>query len=351
MKFSDKIEQWYETHRRNLPWRQTDDPYSIWIAEVIFQQTRINQGLAYYERFMEQFPTVKHLADADEKEVLKRWQGLGYYSRARNLHHTARVIIQEHGGAFPETYEKLIQLKGIGEYTAAAILSIAFQKPFPVVDGNVSRVLARVFGIRDEINSSKGKKIFYAKARQLMGNCDPGTFNQALMEFGALYCVPSNPDCPNCLFADACFAYKNKLVEELPVKKPKKATRKRFFHYLVIQDNRGEEPAVFMKKRTGNDIWRHLYEFPLIETNRVVGKKYLEKLFSDHFDREISLKRLSPVEYKHVLTHQTILCRFYRINVENTEKFNEEYIRIPLSEVRRYPVSRLVEKYLEEHLL
>jgi len=356
MNFTYKLITWYNTNKRALPWRKTNDPYVIWISEIILQQTRISQGMAYFERFVEKYPTVSDLAMADEQEVLKLWQGLGYYSRARNMHHTAKVIVNEFDGRFPDNYEEMINLKGIGEYTAAAILSIAFRVPCPVVDGNVARLLSRVFGIKEPIDSSKGYKTLINKAGELIDPSDPGTFNQALMEFGALFCIPANPDCMQCIFKPDCFAYNNGKVAALPVKGKANALRKRYFHYFLIKFKTEDGMAFFVNKRTGKDIWKHLYDLPLIETSKPLSVKQLEKLFKSNFGSAINLKNAEVDAYKHVLTHQLIMARFYLIDLSTDvyldvllKSLSAGYRQVSLNELFELPVSRIVEKFIHQH--
>ena len=235
MKFSNTLIYWYLQNKRALPWRKSKHPYFIWLSEIMLQQTRVVQGLAYYLKFTEEFPTVFDLAKAEESTVLKMWQGLGYYSRARNLHFSAKYIANELNGEFPSTYKEIIKLKGVGDYTASAIASICFNEPTAVVDGNVYRVLSRYFGIATPINSSAGIKEFKALAQSLLNTKQPGTYNQALMDFGAMHCKPQNPLCDTCPFANSCVALEKKLTKELPVKEKKIKITKRYFNFLVIK--------------------------------------------------------------------------------------------------------------------
>ncbi|HTE33409.1 MAG TPA: A/G-specific adenine glycosylase, partial [Chryseolinea sp.] len=269
--FSDKVVEWYESNKRDLPWRETRDPYKIWLSEVILQQTRVNQGLPYYLRFIEKFPNVKSLANASEQEVLRQWQGLGYYTRARNLHKCAQQVVAQHESKFPDSFESLKKLAGIGEYTAAAIASIAFKQNVAVVDGNVFRVLSRIFGLSDEINSPQGRKLFKALANDLIDNRHPDLHNQAMMEFGALYCTPKNPACTLCIFAVGCFAAQKNMQHALPVKAGLKAPRKRYFYYLVVKKGR----TLLMNKRGSRDIWNGMYDFCLTEKEKPLPLKAL----------------------------------------------------------------------------
>ena len=259
--FAETLLNWYQRHKRNLPWRETTDAYAIWLSEVILQQTRVAQGLPYYLKFIEAYPTVQYLAAAPEDEVLRLWQGLGYYSRARNMHFTAKQVVQEYNGQFPSSYHELQKLKGVGSYTAAAVASFAFKEKVAVLDGNVFRVLSRVFGISDDIAAPASRKVFQQLADSLIPEQAPDTFNQAIMEFGAIQCTPVMPDCMFCPLQTSCFAFNRGLVQELPVKSKAKAVRPRFFHYLVFE----WQGSYFMRKRLAGDIWQGLYDFYLYE--------------------------------------------------------------------------------------
>lgn len=332
---------------RDLPWRHTADPYKIWISEIIMQQTRVAQGLDYYNRFIERFPDVGALATAGEDEVLKYWQGLGYYSRARNLHGAAKSIMQQHGGIFPRKYEDVLSLKGVGEYTAAAITSFAWGQPYPVVDGNVFRVLARLYGISTPIDTGKGKKEFTQLAGEIINPKQAGLHNQAIMEFGALQCTPQNPDCVRCPLHDICVAYHEKKVQYFPVKQNKVKTRNRFFHYFHLV--KGGD--TWLNRRTGKDIWEGLYEFPLIETGTNMDFVELQQTmaFRELFGDSSSVKftvGIAPV--KHVLSHQVIFATFYKAEFIGDIPALANYIRITSGEIDNYAVSRLVELYLEK---
>ena len=260
--FATTIERWYNEHKRDLPWRETTDPYQIWISEIILQQTRVAQGYAYFLRFMERFPTVKSLAEAPEDEVMRLWQGLGYYSRARNLHEAARMIASREDG-FPKTYEEVRSLKGIGEYTAAAICSFAYGLPYAAVDGNVYRVLSRWLGIDTPIDTATGKKLFSKWANQLLDTQHPGLYNQAIMDFGALQCLPQSPDCSTCPLEVSCVARKEGCVDKLPVKSHRTKVLPRYFNYIYVRAG----AFTFIHKRTDDDIWKNLYELPLVESD------------------------------------------------------------------------------------
>lgn len=343
---SDVLIHWYEANRRDLPWRDTTDPYLIWISEIILQQTRVVQGLDYFYRFTRRFSDVRSLAEADEDEVMKYWQGLGYYSRARNLHAAARQIMDQFGGVFPRTREEVLSLKGIGDYTAAAICSFAYRLPYATVDGNVYRVLARLFDIDLPIDGGEGKKYFTELAQSLLDSRRPDLFNQAMMEFGALQCVPKSPDCVRCPLNDKCRALASGQVERLPVKAGKTVVKPRYFNYLHVHA-RGE---TLLSKRTGNDIWRNLYEFPLIETGRPLTFAELQQteefqhLFHEIEDVEVIRE---VVAKKHVLSHRVIYAVFYEIRVDVFSPEMEKYLRVKDENVEDYAVSRLVQSYLE----
>jgi len=339
-KISQQLIAWYLENKRDLPWRKTNHPYSIWISEVILQQTRIAQGLPYYQRFMDAFPAVELLAEASEQEVLKLWQGLGYYSRARNLHHTAKFVASELNGKFPETFVELKKLKGIGDYTAAAIASICFDEKTAVLDGNVFRFLSRVFGIETPINTLAGKKIFSELANQLICQTDsPADFNQGIMEFGSLLCKPQQPECLLCPFQTHCAAFQTGKVEELPVKLKMKATRNRFFNYLVMFSE--DKQKVTLEKRNGHDIWKHLYQFPLIETTgkpasaaQIKSHKLLKGL-------EVSIRFATKLPWQHQLTHQKLHINFWLVQ---TDLASENQISV--YNIREYPVPVPIEKFI-----
>jgi len=340
---------WYNIKKRDLPWRDITDPYRIWISEIILQQTRVNQGLSYYNRFIERFPTVAILAGADEDSVLKYWQGLGYYTRARNVHKASKQIIDQFNGIFPTGYKDIINLAGIGEYTAAAISSFAYNKHFAVVDGNVYRVLSRLFNIQTPINSSAGKKEYALLAQNLLSETLPAMHNQALMEFGALQCVPASPNCDVCPLKLICIAFKNNLISTLPVKSQKKKSTNRFFNYLFIRF----EDNTFLQKRVAKDVWQNLYEFPLIETDRLLSAQELvdtenfKFIFNGLINVEIN-KITNPV--KHVLSHRVIFAQFIFINVYEKNEILNQLIQVQLNEIDHYAVSRLMELFLENGL-
>ncbi len=318
MKFSNSLIQWYLQNKRDLPWRNNSNPYTIWLSEIILQQTRVAQGLPYFLRFTNAFPDVFVLANATEEEVLKLWQGLGYYSRARNLHQTAKKIAFEFNGKFPKSYIELLKLKGIGEYTAAAIASFAYNEDVPVVDGNVFRVLARYFDIDTDIASSAAKKEFTQLAKELLPTGKANIFNQAIMEFGALQCVPKNPDCGNCIFNTSCLALKNKKVSQLPVKLKKLKVKHRFFNYLVFSDSTNK---TIVRKRTEKGIWHNLYEFPLLETEKDdTIENLLELIQNQNFVNNTidTLELWNSETLIHKLSHQHLYIKFWKIKVNGT---------------------------------
>lgn len=340
------LADWYAVNKRELPWRQTKDPYKIWISEIILQQTRVNQGLDYYIRFIKRFPDVKSLAESDEQEVLKYWQGLGYYSRARNLHKTAKIIQNHFNGTFPNNYKEIISLPGIGEYTAAAISSFAFNLPFAAVDGNIFRVLSRLTGDDTPIDTSSGKKLFIETAQNLLDKSEPGMHNQAIMEFGALQCTPSSPNCTSCPLQIFCVAYKQKTTALLPVKKGKTKVTTRYFNYLFIKNDK----FTYLQKRTGKDIWMNLYEFPLIETDKSIDFEGLLKheSFVTLFDGVKIRFENKTIFKKHILSHRIIYAVFYTININSENENFRRFEKIMISELEQYPTSRLTELFLEE---
>ncbi|MBP9720345.1 MAG: A/G-specific adenine glycosylase [Bacteroides sp.] len=343
--FARLLIEWYHEHKRDLPWRNTNDPYLIWISEIILQQTRVAQGYAYYQRFIERFPNLESLAAAEENEVLKYWQGLGYYSRARNLHQAAISV----NGVFPVRYEDILKLKGVGIYTAAAICSFAYNQPHAVVDGNVYRVLSRFFGINEPIDSGKGKKIFASLAHDLLDKVQPALYNQAIMDFGALQCTPLSPDCTVCPFKNRCFAFNHNMVSSLPIKQNKTKTSERFFYYLLIRDNGN----IYLNKRTENDIWKNLYELPLIESNTALAvddfirKQEFASIFKEN--SVVNVRLLNKT--KHVLSHRIIYADFYELEAQDIKMdFLSKYTRLNMADLELYPVSRLMHNFFENFL-
>lgn len=345
MSFSHKIISWYNQNKRDLPWRVSHDPYSVWLSEIILQQTRVAQGTPYFLKIREKFPDVAALAASSEQEVLSLWQGLGYYSRGRNLHACARQVVAQYNGEFPKSSVALQKLKGIGKYTSAAIASICFNEPIPVIDGNVYRVLSRYFNLEQDISESKAYKVFEEVATSVIDKQQPGTFNQAMMEFGALQCVPQNPDCLNCPLIDSCESFNLKNIDQRPVKTKKVKVKKRFFDYLVLHCDEG----VLLKERKKGDIWQGLYDFPLIERSN--DKQILESEMLDKIEDTDATLLYSSDPVKHILTHQLIQARFheYRISQKVKAYFIENYglNYFSFAEISELPKPVLVSNYLK----
>ncbi|HMI05962.1 MAG TPA: A/G-specific adenine glycosylase [Flavobacterium sp.] len=342
MNFTKSLIDWYLLNKRDLPWRNTTEPYPIWLSEIMLQQTRVAQGMPYFFAFTKAFPTVLDLANASEEQVLKLWQGLGYYSRARNLHKTAQIVAFELDGKFPGNYSDLMKLKGIGEYTAAAIASFSFNENVPVVDGNVFRVLSRFFDIETDIANASAKKEFSALAYELMPKDNPAIFNQAMMEFGALQCVPKNPNCEICPLNSGCLALKLKKVNQLPVKSKKAKVRNRFFNYLIVSD---ENENTVIQKRSDKGIWHNLYEFPLIETESEVDFDFIsEKVQSDFFSENtiISISEFNSKSQIHKLTHQHLHIKFWKVGVNGTIKNGINY-----TELLTFPFPIVIFNFIE----
>ncbi len=343
MIFSNSLIHWYLNNKRDLPWRNTQNPYNIWLSEIMLQQTRVAQGLPYYLDFISAFPTVYDLAKAPEEKVLKHWQGLGYYSRARNLHFTAQFVANELKGEFPNNYKELLKLKGIGEYTAAAIASFSFNEAVPVVDGNVFRVLSRYFNIETDISLATAKKEFSELALELMPKNDPATFNQAIMEFGALQCVPKNPNCENCIFNSSCLALQKKKVQALPVKLKKTKISNRFFNYIVFED---ENLNTLIQKRDQKGIWQNLYEFPLIETEREMDLDTVSELIANKYQSEYKITRISNLNLKgqlHKLSHQHLNINFWEVKVKG-----EILGGINRTKIKEFPFPKVIFDFIEK---
>ena len=349
-----KLIDWYKSSKRDLPWRDTINPYFIWLSEVILQQTRVSQGLPYYKRFIELFPTVEHLARSSDDEVMRAWQGLGYYSRARNLHACSKIIVEELGGSFPNTYNGLIKLKGVGSYTAAAIASFAFREPVAVLDGNVFRVLARCFAIKDDISMPASKKIFSQLAQQNLPDENAHIYNQAIMELGAQICTPNRPLCTSCPLANGCIALKNKLVGELPYKSSSIKVKKRYIYYIIfVKDN-----ELLIRKRNKNDIWKGLYDFYSIESEFKLDQENIIAQLLEALpvlSGKLHIDSLTG-EIKHQLTHRTIYARFLTVRLNSTkdidcvrEKF--DMIKIPKENLLDFPKPALLIKVLEKFLI
>jgi A/G-specific adenine glycosylase len=341
MNFSKQLIKWYLENKRDLPWRNTQNPYPIWLSEIILQQTRVAQGLPYFLSFTNAFPTVFDLANASEEQVLKLWQGLGYYSRARNLHKTAQIVAFDRNGIFPDNFKDLLKLKGIGDYTAAAIASFSYNEAVAVVDGNVFRVLSRYFDIETDIALASTKKIFSDLAFELMPKNNPAQFNQAIMEFGALQCVPKNPNCSICVFNESCAALQKKKVGELPVKSKKTKVRNRFLNYIIYMD---KNQSTIVQKRTEKGIWHNLYEFPLIETEKSVEIDFIaSELISEN--RVITVSQINLQEIIHKLSHQKLHIKFWKVTVKG-----ELTNGIDLETLKKFPFPIVIFNFIEKEL-
>ncbi|PQJ22006.1 A/G-specific adenine glycosylase [Tenacibaculum sp. SG-28] len=344
MIFNRELTKWYVSHQRNLPWRSTKNPYFVWLSEIMLQQTKVSQGLPYYLKFVAVFPTVFDLADASESEVLKLWQGLGYYSRARNLHHTAKYVATELNGVFPNNYKGLLQLKGVGEYTASAIASICYKEPVAVVDGNVYRVLARVFGVHTATNSTQGIKEFKQLANSLLDVNAPGNYNQAIMDFGAIQCTPKKPKCTTCIYTRDCFAYLNNQIDVLPFKEKKVKVKKRYFNYLVTvtQDN-----TTIIEERKGNGIWQGLYQFPLVEGSMKMSRQMIAEssVYRSLFPTTAEISLFNTKEIIHKLSHQHLHTQFWIVKTNTLSAANQSWLHI-----QEKPVPVLIANFLSEFL-
>lgn len=342
MNFSKIITSWYSENKRDLPWRHTTNPYFIWLSEIMLQQTQVKQGLPYYKKFINAFPTVFDLAKSDEQNVLKLWQGLGYYSRARNLHFTAKYIANELNGKFPSTYAAILKLKGVGDYTASAIASIAFGEATAVVDGNVYRVLSRFYGIHTPINSSHGIKEFKALATHLIDKKQPALFNQAIMEFGAQQCKPKNPYCMLCPLQSSCVAFQKNKISELPVKLKKTKVRQRYFNYLVFID----DAYTYLEKRTAKGIWQNLYQFPLIETDKSLNISEFESILNSHYltkNKSFDFSLYNKNDIIHKLSHQHLHTKFWIVDIQSLP---EE--KISIKNLAEYPVPVLIGDFISK---
>jgi A/G-specific adenine glycosylase len=346
MIFSKQLIKWYLQNKRDLPWRETKNPYLIWLSEIMLQQTRVAQGLPYYESFTAAFPTVFDLANASEEQVLKLWQGLGYYSRARNLHLTAKYVANDLKGKFPNNYKDLLLLKGVGDYTAAAIASFSFDEAVPVVDGNVYRVLSRIFEIETDISNASAKKEFQELAFQLMPKDNPAAFNQAIMEFGALQCVPKSPNCTRCVFNAKCLALKNGKVTTLPLKTKKTKVTNRFLNYLIFED---EALHTLIQKRSEKGIWHNLYEFPLIETTTDVDLEEIIQLTATQFSKQYEIQAVENLQLlpiKHKLSHQNLSILFWKVKINGHLASG-----LPFSAVKKFPFPIVIFNFIEQDLL
>lgn len=344
MNFSAELVQWYLKNKRELPWRGTTNAYIIWLSEIILQQTRVEQGLPYFYRFIEKYPDVISFAAADEDDILKLWQGLGYYSRGRNMLKTARMINELYGGTFPEKYEQLIKLKGIGAYTASAISSFSAGEARAVVDGNVYRVLARYFGIYEPVNGTNGKKAFQDAANELLNKQQPGLHNQAMMEFGATLCKPKKPDCVICPVKQGCYALKNNEIAVLPVKLKKIKVRERFFNYFLVTD--GEN--ILMNKRGETDIWANMYDLPLIETASLLPVNELALMLDFHelFGGHFKIVAITPV-HRHILTHQRLHVRLIKMETQPL-KLKEQWFFMSFENMKKLPLPKVIHTLLKD---
>ncbi len=339
--FTPIIYKWYKQNKRDLPWRGTTDPYKIWISEIILQQTRIAQGLSYYNRFIGMFPTVTDLANADEDSILKTWQGLGYYTRARNVHFTAKEIVHKYNGVFPGDIKTILSLKGIGEYTAAAIASIAFDLPLAAVDGNIYRLLSRYFGISTPIDTAKGKTEIHEIATGLLPSGNYGFHNEALMEFGALQCAPKSPNCQNCPLISSCYAANHNISGKIPVKSKKVKKTARYFYYFFVES----ENKILLEKRTENDIWKNLYQFPMIESQNELSDAEILNIDLSFIAMENLVFKSVGEKKKHVLSHQTIYARCISLETGHPEFNHSKFIQINKKDIYKFAVPKLLERF------
>ncbi|MGC4037854.1 MAG: A/G-specific adenine glycosylase [Chitinophagaceae bacterium] len=347
--FSKKLLKWNrEKNDRQMPWKGEKDPYKIWLSEIILQQTRVDQGLNYYKNFIAAFPDIHQLANAEDNKVFKLWEGLGYYTRCRNLLLTARHISKTRNGKFPRTYQEIIQLKGVGAYTAAAISSFAFNLPYAVVDGNVFRVISRVFGISTPADTTEGKKEFTQLADELLDKKEPGTYNQAIMDFGATVCKPLLPLCTQCVFKKDCVAFNQNRIDELPVKQKKITIKKRWFNYLVLEYNN----QLLIHERLKKDIWQHLYEFVIVETNKAINPEMLINSTIDQKLIKVKAYKIAgkPVKVKQLLSHQLINGLFVHITIKSKPAFKENYFLVSKENLKQYPFPKLINDYIKQGL-
>lgn len=343
--FAKSLIKWYVTHQRDLPWRSTRDPYKIWLSEIILQQTRVDQGLPYYQKFVQNYPNIRVLAHAPEEKVLKLWEGLGYYSRAKNLHKCAKKVVVLHEGIFPNNYNDLLSLPGIGPYSAAAIASFAFREPVAVLDGNVYRVISRVFGIKNDIAQSKTSKVFTALANELLDTSQPDIYNQAIMEYGALHCKPKNPLCQTCSLSAMCYAFANNEQQQLPVKSKKVKVTTKYFSYFVFE----KDGRLAMKRRDDSGIWKGLYDFHLILSKESLTTEQL-LIMLDLKSENIIVDNISR-EYKHLLTHQRIRAIFYKMVLPKESQFElKGMLYYDFEEIEDLPKPVLISKYLKDNI-
>lgn len=341
--FSKTLLRWYPDHRREMPWVGETDPYKVWLSEVILQQTRVEQGTAYYLRFVSRYPTVKHLAKAPAAEVMKMWEGLGYYSRARNMHATAQIIASSLNGKFPDTAEGLMALKGIGKYTAYAILAYAYRKPYAVTDGNVLRIISRYKGITDPINTPAAKAAIEKIAEALLDSAAPHTYNQAMMDFGALVCTPRKPDCANCPLKRSCYAFLNNATDILPLKEKKKAPRQRYFYFFVMRHRN----KVLIMPRHEADIWKQLWQFPLIETS---SEMTIQDICRLNVYKDWGLGKIQwedAGQFRQQLTHQRLICRFFVGDVAKVPELDSMQVMGNMTELGKYAFPGVIRDFLK----
>jgi len=349
MAISKLLVNWYHQNKRDLPWRRSADPYKIWVSEIILQQTRVSQGTDYYLNFIDKFPDIKTLAESEEIEVLKAWEGLGYYSRARNLRESAIIIQKKYAGIFPDSYKEILGLKGVGPYTAGAIASIAYKLPYPAIDGNVKRVISRIFGLLEDTGSSASYNKIKEIILSIIDRKDPGTFNQALMDFGSLICLPRNPVCSECILNEICFAITNNMVQELPYTYKVNKQRKRAFQFFIIT----EKNKILITKRVGEDIWKGMYEFPLIEYESMPQEEEGINDFKKKYNLKTeNIKSISISSiHKHKLSHQNIEARFVHMENRGLEEFasTHHFTQIEINQLLSFPFPRLIQRYLQDN--
>lgn len=350
--FTHNLLKWFKHHHRPLPWKGEKNPYLIWLSEIILQQTRVEQGLPYFERFKEKYPNIKNLANAPEDEVMKLWEGLGYYSRARNLHFTAKFIAEQLNGVFPKTHKDILALKGVGTYTAAAIASFAYDLPYAVVDGNVYRVLSRFFGIKEPIDTTAGKKQFAQLAQELLDTSQPAKYNQAIMDFGATHCMPKTPKCNICSMQEHCQAFQTNTVASLPIKSKKMVKKERYFNYLIFHFS---DETTLVKKRIEKDIWRNLYDFPLIEVDKTTTNRQIiqqHDIWKDCIQQaDFSIKKISK-PFQQVLTHRKIIAIFWEIEVNSppTPK-SKNYVIVKRKNMFKFAFPKIIDLYFQDKSL
>lgn len=348
--FASALLEWHKSIDRKLPWKQDRDPYKIWLSEIIMQQTRVAQGTPYYLKFVDVYPSIIDLANAEESQIMKLWQGLGYYSRARNLHHAAKTVRDEFGGVFPRGYKDILSLKGVGKYTAAAIASFAYGDEYPVVDGNVIRVISRYYGITDGVDLSTTLKDINQRAEKLISGSDPADYNQAIMDFGAMHCSPKSPNCNDCIFSNDCIAKNEGLVPVIPLKVKKIKKKTRYLHYFLLNDNKGK---TVLRHRKEKDIWQSLYDFPCLEnsSDKILSNSDIEEHLRDSLGVEVIKLNYPGMVLKHILTHQTIYGQFYEVEIEGVSKVDSPYIKIDRQHIIDYALPVLLTNYLKSNEL